>query len=394
MLESFYEMHDYLVEHVNVPVRRVLLDEINWNDRLIAVKGSRGVGKTDFLLSYAKEYVKNHPDRRREILYVNFNNFYFAKNSLYDFAGDFVRAGGRTLLLDQTFKYQNWSKELRDCYFHFTDLKIVFVASSVMRLEEGNNDIGHIVKVYNLRGLSFREYINLKKGLKIKVQTLDDILNHHGQLAMLLCDKLDPLVLFDEYLREGFYPSYTEQKNFSDQLLKTMNMMLEVDVLLNKQIDVNSLQKLRHLLSCLLEEAPCSLNVSRLASEINVSRSSLMNFIKCLKDARLINLLYKQGRTFPMKPTKVYLHNTNLCYTLPTRKVTRQAIAETYFYSALHGAHTLNAAENATFLVDDTLKFDVRDQMPRESGFRYCAIMDMKIGQGKQIPLWCFGLLY
>lgn len=387
-------MHDYLVEHVNVPIHRVLLDEINWNDRLIAIKGSRGVGKTDFLLSYAKEFVQKYPDRKREILYVNFNNFYFTKHSLYDFAGEFVREHGRVLLLDQTFKYQNWSKELRDCFFHYTDLKIVFMASPVMKLEEGNNDIGHIVRVYNLRGLSFREYLNLKTGMHIKVQTLDEILNHHGQVAMMLCDKLDPLAYFDDYLREGFYPSYTEQKNFSDQLLKTMNMMLEVDVLLNKQIDVASLQKLRLLLNCLMEEAPCSLNVSRLATEINVSRSSLMNFIKYLKDARLINLLYKPGRSFPMKPCKIYLHNTNLCYMLPTRKVSRQQIAETYFYSALHGAHTLNATDNATFLVDDTLKFDVRETMPRESGFRYCAVMDMKIGHGKQIPLWCFGLLY
>ncbi len=394
MLESFYEMHDYLVEHVNVPIRRVLMDQINTHDRLIAIKGSRGVGKTDFLLAYAKEFLENHPDRRREILYVNFNNFYFAKHSLYDFAGEFVKKGGKILLLDQTFKYQNWSKELRDCYYHYTSLQIIFMASPMMPLEEDSGELRHVVKIYNLRGLSFREYLNYKLGLNLSVHSLEDILANHVSIAREISDVVDPMKYFETYLKEGFYPSYTEQRNFSDLLLKTMNMMLEVDVLLNRQMDVTSLHKLRLLLEYMLEEAPCSLNVSRLAGDIAVSRSSLMNFIKYLKDARLINLLYKEGNTFPMKPSKVYLHNTNLCYTLPTRKVTRQEVAETYFYSALHGTHTLNACENANFLVDGQVKFDVKASAPREAGFRYCAILDAKVGYGKQIPMWCFGLLY
>ena len=394
MLESFYQTHEFLVTHVNVPIRRTLMDEINWDDRLIAIKGGRGVGKTDFLLSYAKELLAREPDKARETLYVNFNNFYFAQHSLYEFAGEFVRAGGKTLLLDQTFKYPNWSKELRDCYFHYTNLHIVFIASPVMRLIEGNQDIGHLVKMYNLRGLSFREYLNVKLHTNLPVYSLHEILTNHEQIATQVCSHVKPLYYFEDYLREGYYPYYNEEHNFTDQLLKIMNMMLEVDILLVKQIEIPYLNKIRLLLNLLLEELPCSLNVSHLAEATDTSRATIMNYIKYLKDARLLNLLYADGKEYPMKPARVYLQNPNLCYVSSTRQVAMQSVAETFFYTALHGIHKLNATENATFLVDGQMKIDVLDQVPPKAGFRYTAVANLEHGHGKQLPLWMFGFLY
>ena len=161
MMEAFFRTHAYLVEHTNVPVRRGLMDEIDWNDRMIGIKGTRGVGKTTFLLQYAKE---NFGKDDRQCLYVNMNNFYFQGRGIADFAHDFVSQGGKVLLIDQVFKQPNWSKELRRCYDLFPQLKIVFTGSSVMRLKEENPELNGIVKSYNLRGFSFREFLNLKTG--------------------------------------------------------------------------------------------------------------------------------------------------------------------------------------------------------------------------------------
>ena len=155
MEEAFFRTHRYLVEHINAPVRRTLMDEIDWNDRMIGIKGTRGVGKTTFLLQYAKE--KFGADDHK-CLFVNMNNFYFQGRGIADFAGDFVRQGGRTLLIDQVFKQPDWSKELRRCYDLYPELKIVFTGSSVMRLKEENPELNGIVKSYNLRGFSFREF--------------------------------------------------------------------------------------------------------------------------------------------------------------------------------------------------------------------------------------------
>ena len=395
MLDAFYKTHDYMVEHVNVPTRRVLMDEINWKDRLIAIKGGRGVGKTDFLLNYAKEQRLLAPEESKHTLYVNFNDFYFTEHSLVEFAGQFVAAGGRTLVIDQAFKYPNWSKELSQCFYRYPSLRIIFTASSVMRLIEDNKDIGTIVHSYNLRGFSFREYLNVTLGLKLPVFSLEDILKRHVEIAQQICQRIRPLDYFQDYLHHGYYPLFLEPHDFSESLLKMMNMILEVDVLLIKQIEVSSLPKLRKLLYLMLQETPCSLNVSNFAQAIDCSRSTTMNYIKYLKDARLLNMLYPEDKQFPLKPTKVYMQNTNLCYATSTRNIDRQTIAETFFYNALHGNHKINATDrSAMFIIDGQYYMDALATTPSKTGIRYCAIADLEQGSQKNIPLWLFGFLY
>ena len=176
MLNAFYKTHNYLVEHVQVPARRVLMDEINWSDRLIAIKGGRGTGKTDFLLNYAKELRVKNPSLAKHTLYINLSDFYFTEHTLVELAAEFVAGGGQLLLVDQAYKYPNWSRELSQCYYRYPDLRIVFTATAVMRVVEDNKDIGHIVHPYNLRGFSFREYLNVTLGLRLPVYSLEDIL--------------------------------------------------------------------------------------------------------------------------------------------------------------------------------------------------------------------------
>ncbi len=391
MLDAFYQTHKYLVEHVESRVRRRLMDEISWDDRLIGIKGCRGVGKTTFLLSYAKERF----GLSKECLYVNLNNFYFTKHTLPEFAGEFVANGGKTLLLDQIFKYPNWSHDLRQCYRKYPTLHIVFTGSTVMRLKEENPDLQDIVHMYNLRGLSFREYINLQAGKAFPVYSLQEIISNHETIAKDIAQEVNPLWYFSDYLHHGYYPFFLEQRNFTETLLKTMNMMLEVDILLIKQIDIAYLEKIRRLLYILLEETPCTLNVSRLSDEIDTSRATTMNYIKYLKDARLLNLLYTGEKQYPQKPQRVYMQNTNLLYALPTRQVSELAVAETFFYNALHACHKVNATDrSAQFIVDNTYYFNIASRMSTKSGFRLTAVGNTEIGSGKQIPLWLFGFLY
>lgn len=411
MLDAFFRVHDYLVSHRDAPNRRLLMDEIDWNARLIAIKGGRGVGKTDFLLNRAKEIeaadheMRLHADAtahhrkptvpRRPCLYVNFNNFYFTEHSLVEFAGEFVKAGGHTLLLDQMFKYPNWSKELRKCYDKYKTLHIIFSASPVMRLIEDNRDIASVVKMYNLRGFSFREYLNLQTGLNLRPYTLEEVVRNHASISREICEKVHPLEYFREYMRQGYFPSYLEAKNFEADLLKTMNMMLEVDVLMIKQIDVACLPKLRRLLYIMLRETPCALNISSISDEIGLSRATTMNYIKYLKDARLLNLLYMEGKSFPMKPSKVYMQNTNVAYMDVTREPDWQSVCETYFYCSLHGFHKVNATErNAMFVVDGRYYFDVKGDLPARDSIRPCAVGEIETGKGNFIPLWLMGFLY
>ena len=410
MLDAFFRIHDYMVAHSHVPIRRMLMDEIDWQHRLIAVKGGRGVGKTDFLLCRAKEIEEEYAQaieqersarkrkaalEKRICLYVNLNDFYFTENSLLQFAAEFVKQGGKYLLLDQAFKYPNWSKELRRCHDKYKNLHIIFSASPVMRLIEDNRDLGGIVKMYNLRGFSFREYLNLRTGKNFKRYTLAEIMKSHASIAQDICRLIKPLDYFSDYLHHGFYPAFLENNNFEAELLKTMNMILEVDVLLIKQIEVSNLAKLRNMLYQMLKDTPCALNISSLSETIDTSRATTMNYIKYLKDARLLNLLYMEDKSFPMKPSRVYMQNTNLAYMISTRELAPQDVYETYFYNALHAAHKVNATErNAMFVVDKKYYFDVREDLPNHDSIRPCAVGNIEIGRGNYIPLWLLGFLY
>ena len=374
-MEAFYKTHHYLVEHTNAPVRRDLMDEIDWNDRLIGIKGTRGVGKTTFLLQYAKEKFGTDPS----CLFINMNNFYFSEHSIVDFAYEFQKNGGKVLLIDQVFKHPGWSRELRLCYDRFPNLKIVFTGSSVMRLKEENFELSGIVKSYNLRGFSFREFLNLQTGNSFRPYTLDEILYRHESIVKDILPKVRPLNYFQDYLHHGFYPFFLEKRNFSENLLKTMNMMVEVDILLIKQIELKYLSKIKKLLYLLAVDGPVAPNVSQLASEIQTSRATVMNYIKYLTDARLINLLYPAGEEFPKKPSKIMMHNTNLMYAIYPVKVDVQDVLETFFMNTLYKDHKLYKGEKGvSFLVDGHLPFRIKAE----------------VGHGNQIPLWLFGFLY
>lgn len=391
-MESFYHTHNYLIEHVQSPVRRLLADEIDWNDRLIGIKGSRGVGKTTFLLQHAKD--KFGYDR--SCLYINFNDFYFTQHSLVEFAGEFYHQGGKTLIIDQTFKYENWSKELKECYDIYPNLQIIFSGSSVMRLIEDNEDLASIVKVYNLRGFSFREYLNLELNLDLKHYTLTEILEHHHKIASDIFKKVNPMDYFQAYLEHGFYPFYLENRNFKENLLKTMNMMLEVDILLIKQIDLKYLSKIRKLLYLIMGNAPGPANISQLSVEIQTSRATIMNYIKYLKDARLLNLLYSEGEDFPKKPKQIYVQNTNLMHAVYSEMVDHEAERKTFLYNAVHARHKVNMSKyHNDFCVDRKYHLKYDDKSQNRHGSKTFYVVDMPDVQNKhEIPLWMLGFLY
>ena len=392
-METFYRTHSYLVEHTNTPVRRDLMDEIDWNDRLIGIKGTRGVGKTTFLLQYAKEkFGTDH-----SCLFINMNNFYFSKYTLVEFAAEFVKRGGKVLLIDQVFKYPEWSHDLRACYEMFPTLKIIFTGSSVMRLKEENPELSGIVKVYYLRGFSFREYLNLQSGNCFRAYTLQEILENHEQIAKTILRNVKPLDYFQDYLHHGFYPFFLEKRNFSENLLKTMNMMIEVDILLIKQIELKYLSKIKKLLYLLAVDGPVAPNVSQLATEIQTSRATVMNYIKYLADARLINMVYPKGEEFPKKPSKLMMHNTNLMYSIYPVKVEEQDVLDTFFMNTLYKDHKLYKGDKGTsFMVDNGLHFRICAEgcKFKNNPNVYYALHKLELGHGNMIPLWLFGFLY
>lgn len=378
------------------PVRRHLMDEIDWSQRMIGIKGARGVGKTTFLLQYARD---NFPSNTRKCLYINMNNFYLQGISLSEFAGRFHDQGGEVLLIDQVFKADNWSQQLRECYDNHPALKIIFTGSSVMRLKEENPELHGIVKSYNLRGFSFREFLNLKTGHSFPSYTLDEILHNHAKIEHSVLSRVQPASYFQDYIHHGFYPFFLEKRNYSENLLGKMNTAMEVDILLVKQVEQKCLTKIKKLFYLLAVEDKRSPNVSHLAKEIGVSRATVMNYIKYLADARLLNMIYENGDSFPKKPSRVMLHNSNLIYAIYPIEMEYQDIMETFFVNALWKDHKVFKGSNVNcYTIDSGTRFRVCDtrlgEKMRLNPDVYYARWGNDRGDGNQIPIWMFGFLY
>ncbi len=392
-MQSLVNIHNTLQEQTLNTIRRELMDDINWDDRIIGIKGFRGVGKTTFLLNVVKERYLND----KSCLYVNLNNFYFTKRKIVSFVDEFYKTGGKTLIFDQIHKYPEWATELKTCYVNFPELKIIFSASPVLRVLEGNNELIDIAKIYHLEGLSFREYLNYQSNLNFRRYSLQEILTNHISIAKEIVQSVKPLAYFNDYLKDGFYPYFLDNKGFySETLLKHINLALEIDVTYLNQIDLQYLPKLRKLLQIIASQVPFSPNVSKLSADVQTSRATIMNYLRYMKNARIINMLFSNGNEDEIKkPDLVYLHNTNLMYAIDDANINSKILRKTFFYNQVGYKHQIKSSEKADFKVNDQFHFSVGGKytLPEENGHFAGADM-IEIGKGDVIPLWLFGFLY
>ncbi|MGQ8337817.1 AAA family ATPase [Sunxiuqinia sp. A32] len=392
-MDNLIQIHQTLLEHSRETIARELFHEIDWSQRLICIKGFRGVGKTTFLLDYVKT---NYADDK-SCLYVNLNNFYFTKRKIYNFADEFYKKGGKVLLLDQIHKYPHWSSELKECYVDFPELKIIFSASPVLRVLEGNDSLKGIVKVYHLEGLSFREYLNFHGKFEFRRYKLTEILENHQQIAREITDQVKPLAYFAEYLQSGFYPYFLNNKPFyNESLLKHINLALEIDVTYLNQIELKYLPKLRKLLQVVNSQVPFTPNVSKISTDVKTSRATVMNYLRYLKNARLINLLFSNGdEDQQKKPDLVYAHNTNILYAIEPDNVNNRNLRSTFFYNQVGYQHQIKSSEIADFKVNEQYHFTVGGKYTEPDNEDTYAAADMiEEGEGNKIPLWLFGFLY
>ena len=392
-MQNLVNIHNLLQEQSTVSIRRELLDEINFDHRLIGIKGFRGVGKTTFLMDIVKEKFLND----KTCLYVNLNNFYFTKRKIISFADEFYKTGGKTLILDQIHKYPDWATELKTCYTNFPELQIIFSASPVLRVLEGNDELQDIAKIYHLEGLSFREYLNYQSNLSFRRYTLKEILTDHVRIAKEITREIKPLAFFNDYLKNGFYPYFLENKGlYNETLLKHINLALEIDVTYLNQIDLQYLPKLRKLLQITASQVPFSPNVSKISADVQTSRATVMNYLRYLKNARIINLLFANGNEDEIKkPELVYLHNTNLMYAIEPANISKKTLRQTFFYNQVGYQHQIKSSEKADFKVNDLYHFSVGNKYTVPVADDSYAAADMiELGNGRTIPLWLFGFLY
>ena len=389
-MDALFESSNRLIAKTDTTFVRYAYRQINWENRLIGLIGPRGVGKTTLVL----QYIKNNLNPR-QTLYVSAEDFYFVKNRLIDLADIFVKYGGKYLFIDEIHKYSNWSKELKLIYDYHKELKVVFTGSSVLDIKKGSSDLSRRAIIYNMQGLSFREYLQLFHQIKTPTFTLEEILNHQIKVEQIQ----HPLPLFDAYLKNGYYP-FALEDDFDLRLQQVINQTLESDIPTYADMNVSTGRKLKQLLAIVAESVPFKPNMSKIAEMINISRNNVADYLLYMEEAGMLAQLRNETKGIRNlgKVDKVYLDNPNLMYSLARGNQNIGNIRETFFLNQVSVKHPVFSSAIADFKIDNIV-FEVGGKNKGlkqlenvENGFVVKA--NIESGFLNTIPLWHFGLMY
>jgi predicted AAA+ superfamily ATPase len=397
-MEVLLEQSERLVAATSTEYKRYLYNTIKWNSRLIGIKGARGTGKTTLLLQWIKEL--DLPADKAA--YFSLDDLYFTVNSLKDTVTQFYKSGGEVLVLDEVHKYKNWSLEIKNIYDFFPNLKIIFTGSSIIDISKQEGDLSRRALMYELPGLSYREYLFMQGIVELPALSLDDILFKNAQMKKGLPKHFRPLEHFDNYLKYGYYPFGLEDETTVHQRINQLiRTIVEVDMAELKDFDIRNAKKLLQLVYVIAQQVPFKPNITSLATKTGIHRNSLNNYLHYLEQAKIISLLFPEGQSIAVlqKPEKIFLNNTTLLNALSAEESSVGTVREIFFLSQLVPFHKVNMPKKGDFLVNGKYTFEVGG---RGKGQKQIAELenawvvkdDIEFPVNKAIPLWMFGLLY
>lgn len=398
-MEYFFHILNQRLRNLPGSLFRKLFPDSGWNNRLIGINGARGVGKTTLVLQYAR----NNLPLDFQTLYLSLDDIYFKSGSLSELVADFVKKGGKFLILDEVHRYADWSVEVKNIYDNHPELeKIIFTGSSIIKLAKAPADLSRRTVMFEMPGLSFREYLSFETGLAFQPINLEDLLKEHVNFARDVNEKIKPLQHFGDYLRFGYYPYYLENREFYHlKVQQDVNLIIESDLSYTEGISIAHQEKLKKLLYILASSGPFKPNISKLASHIEIARNTLMNSLHILNKARLLGLMYADpvGVTLLQKPDKVFLFHPNLYYALSRQDTDVGSLRETFFYNQLQAKYEIAYPSHHDFLVDGQYLFEIggkNKKMVREDEQQnaWVAKDNIEYGYKNQVPLWLFGFLY
>ena len=397
MIELF-ELSNNHLQKTKLDFFRSLYKNIDWNSRLIGIKGARGTGKTTMLHQYLIQL--DLPKTQK--LYISLDDIYFTNHSLVEVGKAFYLQGGKILALDEVHKYPNWSQEIKNLYDRYNDLTIIFTGSSIVDITKNEGDLSRRAVMYELKGLSFREYLDLAEDIRFNELSLEEILNEDFVFSELFPSDFKPYEYFNKYLKTGYYPFFLESKiTYYQRLKQLVRLVVELDMAEIKGLDIRQSKKILQLLYIISQQVPFSPNLSDLARKTTIHRNSLNDYLYYLEEARLLYLLQPQNYSVAslQKPEKIYLNNTNLLYALSEDNPNSGTIREVFFYNQLAGLHQISQSKEADFLVDNKYTFEIGGKNKTMTQIKdvensWLVKDDIIQPTGRAIPLWMFGFLY
>lgn len=401
MIQEDYQQLEGLylakIRKVDTKVVRYLYEKINWDARLIGIKGARGVGKTTLLLQRIKLAYK----KMDNVFYVSLDNLWFQSHSLPELVDWLYQHGIRNLFLDEVHKYPDWATVIKNLYDTYDDLRIVYTGSSMLEIDHSRVDLSRRQTLYTLQGLSFREYLAISKVKEVSPMGLTQLFEEHQSVAMDISRDIPVAKYFEEYLRNGYYPFFKEAgSDYMSRLNETAVLVMETDMPAVESISYTTIQKTKQLLMLIAGNVPLVPNISKLSAQLETTRDSCLKMLYTLDKAGLLLLLTRNIKDYKhlVSPEKIFLGNTNLMYALGSR-INEGTLRETFFLNQLSLNHDVYAPSQGDFLVDNKYLFEVGGknktfEQIKDIQDSFLAVDDTEVGSRNRIPLWMFGLLY
>ena len=390
-MNALYEYQQLILSQINTSFLRYKYYELDWNRRVFGIVGPRGVGKTTMVLQCIKQNLS-----LQDSLYITLDHIYFSTHTLIDVADKFYKEGGKHLIIDEVHKALNWSVQLKQIIDSYPNMQIIFTGSSVLDIYRGVADLSRRAPIYDMQGLSFREYLVLYHGIQAPTLNLDDLINQRVTLPNIE----HPLPLFKDYLKRGYYPFERIASDFSTNLMQVINRTMETDIPLYANINISVARKLQNLLVVIAESVPFKPNYKKLAEITSISRNDIADYIYYMERAGMLMSLHDttQGIRSIGKSHKLYVDNTNLMYVLSPENIDKGNLRETFFLNQMRVKYPVTASQKADFEIGNYI-FEVGGKNKNQKQLDnnpdgYIVKDDIEFGYRNVIPLWAFGLTY
>ena len=399
-MEKLFEKKDQLLRLTSMNIVREAMNTINWDAQLICLRGARGVGKTTLMLQYIKSHYR---PMSNEVLYVSLDAVYFSTHTLIDLADRFYKNGGKHLFVDEVHKYNSWSREIKEIYDTYPDMRVVISGSSLLNILGGDADLSRRCIPYELHGLSFREYLQFFHNIQVHPRSFQDILEQPEEICSEVLDKCHPLPLFKDYLQHGYFPFYLKSKeNYATLIEQVVNYVIETELPQCYGVDMAMVRKIKALMSIVSSSIPYEVDATKLSGVIGVHRTTVVNYLYMLDKAKLINMLFAEAKTIKklQKPEKIYIENPNMLYALAEGNVEIGTARETFCINQLRVHHNVEySKKQGDFRVDGKYTFEIGGQ---SKGFgqvagvpdSYVLADGIETPFGRKLPLWIIGFLY
>ena len=396
-IRMIYDMSAERIRETDTSFHRYLFDEIDWDARVVALDGPRGVGKTTMFLQHLKE----NQSESDSSLYVSIDNVWLNAQELYELVQHHVRHGGGSVYIDEIHYLSDWQNLIKSLYDNFKKLKIAYTGSSILRLASGKADLSRRQIEYTLAGMSFREFLEFEGCGSFEEHELDDILKNHVAIADKIATKTKIVPKFEQYLDHGYYPFYKEEpRHFHRKLLQVVNQVLDVDLPKVEDVTTETIRKTRRMLTILAESTPQTPNTSRLSRSLEMDRKQGLKILHALRRSGLVGMLAEDADALKhlCSPNKLFCDNTNLMRAL-TPTPDKGTLREVFFNNQLSVRNTTAFPTRGDSLVDGKHLFEIGGEKKTFAQIKdmpdsYLAVDGIEVGRGCRIPLWLFGFLY